>query len=234
MPTERQQEIAEMYAAGATLSTIFKETGAYAPQIYLACDLCGVPRRGSRGQREESIDEEIEKDEKWNEFARKVLKLYFDEDMTGAAIAESLGVQYNKVLKVLHKHRVQLFPGRRQDSWKKKRMEVLKALAEKPDMSVDEIQGTFGVSLDGIYKILSWHANQQKAEARKEIDVLRRKDSEALVDEVVRRIREEFGVIMNRQGLLDGRVAGLGGLGIGLVGDEATTPTQLELPFFDV
>lgn len=226
MPTAKQEEIADMYQAGATLQDIFMELHAYAPQVYAALAACGVEKRG-RGAGL-NIDAAKATDEKWNTFARKVLDLYFNQDFTAVEISRQLKVGYPKVLRVLHEHRVQLFPGKRNGDWKMKRQQVLEHLeglepGEKID--IEAIQNEFGVSLDGIYKILQWRENERRREGAVKIDELRRHDTEALVDEVVRRIRDEFNVLLTREGILTGTTSDVLKKDIGV---------QMEFPLFDV
>jgi hypothetical protein len=187
------EELVEMYLAvdeetgqwAMTMSDILRETGVYQPQVYMALDRLGMPRRSAMPERARSAGKT--KYSLSDETVRRVATDYMMKNKTAKDIAEELGLSYGQVLRMLKDARVQVVPGRRARSASGVYKKVKEALLTE-DKSLLEIAADTGVSLGVVEK------EAKKLAVFKQLfrDTKWGK-TEAMLEELMHRIRDEWG-----------------------------------------
>ena len=197
------KEIAEAYEQGVSIGSICAEFEVYPPEVYRAVRKMGVALRGKAksrlsglgGQDRAGVPKQPAESrrKRWPEIYgqdtyERVIMLY-REGTPGKRIARDLGIRYNHVLEMLHDASVEVIPGRGSRRYLEIRDEVLRAF-RMPGVSLEAICIEFGITMETIYRIVRFEP--EVARLRRELKGGRVGRVEVIVEEVLRRLKEEI------------------------------------------
>lgn len=190
----KKEQALQMYAESEmSVADICTEVGIYPPQLYQWIAKEGINKRGRKSlvlsDVESSGDGVAARAQRVTDTDRElIVKMYEIEGFNGLEISKKKGFKYSTVLRVLHDARVTVVPGRRPGKlWTKGRKEILEDF-NNPRMTLEDIQIKHGITLGSIYKA----ARKEASVLSKLIKVNRWGRNEAIVEEVLRRIKEDL------------------------------------------
>lgn len=184
------EEIVAMYRAGATVSEICVELNIYSPQIYQALDRQGIQRK----TRDPNFIDPRIREPKWDvndETFRQVAVEYMIKEKSARQISAELGLPYTRVLRMLKHARIQIVPGRHGRRYEGVRKQIQRALLtpeSEPggDRTMLQIATDLGVPLREVERVA-----KNLAEFKQTFRSSKWGKAEAVVEEVMHRIREE-------------------------------------------
>jgi transposase-like protein len=195
------EEIIEMYQAEPplTVAQICNELGIHAPQLYTVLAKHNVkPRSANPEYRAGRLSEEAKRSKltpeelnRREDEIRSVVVDYMLRNKTAVEISAEKGIPYGRVLRVLRDAKVQVIPGRRGRKYDKVRQAIQRDLLESAESgaSLAEIAIKYGVPDSTVANIA-----KRLSEFKQTFRDSQWGKNEALIEEIMHRIREEWSV----------------------------------------
>ena len=202
---KNEDEVVEMYLAGAAVADICNELNTYPPQVYTILHKNGVTLRGRARQLQLRIDVDGESSKAegvapaggtprglgfmiTDEELQKYSFEYQVKMKPAKQIAAEEAVPYSRVLTALKNAGVQIVPGNTGRRYRRVRQKIMYDLLET-DMNLEQIATENGVNLELVRRIATKAGRAAGTYKQTEWG-----KKEALIEEILFRLREELGL----------------------------------------